>query len=50
MAAVNYKVIKNFFNREELNILQKYCYNKLDDNKDYTIDPQSFPLHGIRIL
>jgi len=42
MAAVNYKVIKNFFNREELNILQKYCYNKLDDNKDYTIDPQSF--------
>ena len=42
MAAVNYKVIKNFFNREELNILQKYCYNKLDYNKDYTTDPQSF--------
>ena len=42
MAAVNYKIIKNFFTKEELNILQKYCYNKLDDNKDYTIDPQSF--------
>jgi hypothetical protein len=42
MAAVNYKVIKNFLSKEELNIFQKYCYNKLDQNKDYKIDPQSF--------
>ena len=42
MAAVKYKLIKNFFNKEELNILQKYCYKKLDYNKDYTLDTQSF--------
>ena len=43
MAAVNYKLIKNFFSKEELNILKKYCYNKLDLNKDYTIyDGTSF--------
>ena len=42
MAPVNYKLIKNFFNKEELNILQKYCYNKLDKNKDYKITFQSF--------
>jgi hypothetical protein len=42
MAAVNYKVIKNFLSKEELNILQKYCYNKLDQDKDYKIDTQSF--------
>jgi hypothetical protein len=35
-------VIKNFFNKEELNILQKYCYNKLDFDKDYVLDDQSF--------
>ena len=42
MAAVNYKLIKNFFKKEELDILQKYCYNKLDQNKDSCIDNQSF--------
>ncbi len=42
MASIDYKVIKNFFNKEELNILQKYCYNRLDQNKDYRIDGQSF--------
>jgi len=42
MAAVKYKLIKNFFTKEELNIFQKYCYNKLDENKDYEIDDQSF--------
>jgi hypothetical protein len=42
MAAVNYKLIKNFFNQNELKILNKYCYNKLDHNKDYVIDNQSF--------
>jgi len=42
MAAVEYKLIKNFFTKEELNFLQKYCYNKLDANKDYVLDRPSF--------
>ena len=42
MAAVNYKLIKGFFFKEELEVLQKYCYNKLDLNKDYQLDRQSF--------
>lgn len=42
MAAVDYKIIKNFFTKEELEILDKYCYNKLDTNKDYKIDHDSF--------
>jgi hypothetical protein len=42
MASVNYKLIKNFFSKEELELLQKYCYNKLDLNKDYELDGQSF--------
>ena len=42
MAAVNYKLIKNFFNVDELKVYQKYCYNKLDQNKDYTCDEQCF--------
>tara|TARA_R110000787_G_scaffold128663_1_gene240416 strand:- start:96 stop:611 length:516 start_codon:yes stop_codon:yes gene_type:complete len=42
MATVDYKLIKNFFSKEELKVLQKYCYNKLDSNKDYKLDAQSF--------
>jgi|TARA_B100000035_G_C21014366_1_gene561064 hypothetical protein len=42
MAGVDYKIIKNFFTKEELNFFQKYCYNKLDANKDYSLDIQSF--------
>mgnify|MGYP003644758022 FL=1 len=42
MAAVDYKLIKNFFSKKELEVLQKYCYNKLDSNKDYKLDSQSF--------
>jgi hypothetical protein len=42
MAAVNYKLIKNFFTKEELNVLDKYCYNKVDENRGYIIDKQSF--------
>jgi hypothetical protein len=42
MATVNYKLIKNFFSKQELNVLEKYCYNKLDLNKDYKLDSQSF--------
>jgi len=36
------KIIKNFFSKDELSLLQKYCYNKLDENKNYQIDGQSF--------
>ena len=39
---MKYKIIKNFFNKEELKIFQKYCYNKLDLDKDYKLDNQSF--------
>ena len=42
MAAVDYKLIKNFFSQDELNIYQKYCYNKLDVNKNFVIDSRSF--------
>jgi len=42
MAAVNYKLIKNFFNVDELKVYQKYCFNKLDQNKDYTCDEKCF--------
>jgi hypothetical protein len=42
MAAVDYKLIKNFFTKEELKILTKYCYNKLDENEKYKFDDQCF--------
>jgi hypothetical protein len=42
MARVKHKVIKNFISSKELSLLQKYCYNRLDANKDYQIDAQSF--------
>jgi len=43
MAKIDYKLIKNFFSKEELNILEKYCYNQLDLNKSYRLDDgQSF--------
>jgi len=42
MATVNYKLIKNFLNKDELKVYQKYCYNKLDLNLDCFIDSQSF--------
>ena len=42
MATVKYRLIKDFLTSEELSLLQKYCYNKLDANKDYIIDSQSF--------
>ena len=42
MAAVDYKLIKNFFLKEELELLQKYCYNRLDLNKDYQFAEESF--------
>tara|TARA_R100001163_G_scaffold65760_2_gene64580 strand:+ start:722 stop:1294 length:573 start_codon:yes stop_codon:yes gene_type:complete len=36
------QIIKNFFSSEELNLLQKYCYNKIDQSKDWSLDGQSF--------
>tara|TARA_B100001059_G_scaffold201524_1_gene208937 strand:+ start:3052 stop:3615 length:564 start_codon:yes stop_codon:yes gene_type:complete len=42
MASIENKLIKNFFNKKELNLLQEYCFNKLDEVKDYEIDGQSF--------
>jgi len=42
MAVVEFKLIKNFYSLEELNILQKYCYNRLDHDNAYVFDPQSF--------
>jgi len=41
MAAVKNKLIKNFFHEGELKIYQKYCFNKLDENK-YAIDTENF--------
>ena len=42
MASIENKLIKNFFNKEELTLIQKYCDNKLYHNQDYVIDSQSF--------
>ena len=42
MASINFKIIKNFFSKEELNILQPYCYHRLNSDKDYVLDAQSF--------
>jgi len=42
MAAVNYKLIKNFFSKDELKVYQKYCYNEIDKNQNCKIDTQSF--------
>ena len=41
MVEINCKLIKNFFSKEELNVYQKYCYNKIDEDGG-TIDSQSF--------
>lgn len=41
MAAVDYKLIKNFFSKEELSIFQKYCYRRLDEGM-YRIDEVNF--------
>ena len=42
MATVDYKLIQNFFSKKEVEVLQNYCYNKLDMNRDYKLDSQSF--------
>ena len=33
MAAIEHKIIKSFFTPDELKVYQKYCYNKVDENK-----------------
>tara|TARA_R100001129_G_scaffold28552_1_gene19118 strand:+ start:782 stop:1309 length:528 start_codon:yes stop_codon:yes gene_type:complete len=38
MAAVDFKLIKNFINKHELPIIQNYCYHKLDSHKDFVLD------------
>ena len=43
MATVDYKLIKNFFNQDELKILDKYCYNKVDENNHIIILPSFSP-------
>ena len=40
---MNYKIIKNFFSKKELNLLQKYCWKSIENSKSYRIlDGQSF--------
>lgn len=41
MATINYKLIKNFFSKEELKVYEKYCFNKIDEDKN-KIDPNNF--------
>ena len=42
MATVNYKIIKNFFSKKELNLLQRYCHKSLDNSNSYKITTDSF--------
>ena len=42
MADIKHRLVKDFLTVNELILFQKYCYNKLDLNKDYVIDNQSF--------
>lgn len=42
MAAVDFKIINNFFTPEELKVYESYCLNKLDAANEYRIDCQSF--------
>ena len=46
MAKVKYKLIKNFFSKEELNVYQKYCFLKLQNNKYIKDDGKADPLHN----
>ena len=42
MATIKNKIIKNFFSPDELDLLQRFSRNKLDQNVDWIIDDQSF--------
>ena len=42
MASIENKLIKNFFDKKELYILQEYADHKLTLNKNYVLDSQSF--------
>lgn len=41
MAAVESKLIKNFFSKEEIELYSRYCFTKLDECK-FKVDNQSF--------
>ena len=41
MATLDYKIIKNFFDENELSLLQKYCDKKIEEGNN-TIDDYSF--------
>jgi len=41
MATIDYKVIKNFFSKDELKIYQRYCDNKIAEGQ-YDFSPISF--------
>ena len=41
MVRIKNKLIKSFFTKQELELLEKYCHNKLDQHKDLKIDSQS---------
>tara|TARA_R110002020_G_scaffold117943_1_gene269573 strand:+ start:79 stop:603 length:525 start_codon:yes stop_codon:yes gene_type:complete len=42
MARIENKIIKNFFSKKELDVLHKYCRNRLGEDKSYILDGQSF--------
>ena len=43
MATINYKIIKNFFSKEELDLLQKYCFKSVNNSASYqTLDGNIF--------
>ena len=59
MATVEFKLIKNFLSKDELKMLQKYCYNRLDfdnykgdkqtDSPSYYYDPLMMGLLDIKL-
>ena len=42
MATIKHKLIKNFFSSDELKVYQKYCFNKLDQDKNYILSDEYF--------
>ena len=42
MATINYSIIKNFFSKKELDLLQRYCRKRINNSKSYQIFSDSF--------
>ena len=42
MATIKNKIIKNFFNKKELNLIEKYCANKFNQKSNSLLDLISF--------